>query len=63
MGIREYVKAGRPAFYFIGVSTGKSSIMKVFPEWAEFLGLGDVVIKGIDFKPQEKGGRPFCLDI
>jgi len=63
METREYVKADQPTFYFIGVTTGKSSIMKVFPEWAEFLGLGDVVIKGIDFKPQEKGGRPFCLDI
>jgi shikimate 5-dehydrogenase len=25
--------------------------MKVFPAWAEFLGLGDVEMKGIDFKP------------
>ena len=28
--------------------------MKVFPEWAKFLGLGDVVIKGIDFKPHDE---------
>ena len=27
--------------YFIGVTTHKSSIMKVFPRWAEYLGLGD----------------------
>lgn len=54
MGIREYAKATRPTFYFIGVTTGKSSIMKVFPEWANFLGLGDVVIKGIDFKPHDE---------
>jgi shikimate 5-dehydrogenase len=36
-----------PAFYFIGVTTGKSSIMRVFPKWAKALGL-DAVIKGID---------------
>ena len=54
MGTREYVKATRPTFYFIGVTTGNSSIMKVFPEWAKFLGLHDVVIKGIDFKPHDE---------
>jgi shikimate 5-dehydrogenase len=54
MGIRDYAKATRPTFYFIGVTTGKSSIMRVFPEWAKFLGLGDVVIKGIDFKPHDE---------
>ena len=36
-----------PAFYFIGVTTGQSSIMKVFPKWAEALGLR-AEIKGID---------------
>jgi len=36
--------------YFIGVTTGKSSIMKVFPAWAEHLGL-DAVMSGIDFAP------------
>ncbi len=53
MGIREYEKATQPTFYFIGVTTGNSSIMNVFPEWAKFLGLPDVVIKGIDFKPHD----------
>lgn len=43
-------KADRPTFYFIGVTTGKSSIMRVFPEWAKHLGLGDCPIKGIDCK-------------
>ena len=33
--------------YFIGVSTGASSIMRVFPAWAAHLGL-DAVIAGID---------------
>lgn len=40
-------KAERPTLYFIGVTTGQSSIMKVFPVWAEALGI-DAVIKGID---------------
>lgn len=42
--------ATKPTIYFIGVTTGKSSIMRVFPKWAEALGL-DADIKGIDFKP------------
>jgi len=53
MGAREYAAAEQPTFYFIGVTTGKSSIMKIFPQWAKFLDLGDVVIKGIDFKPHD----------
>ena len=48
-----YSPATRPTFYFIGVTTGQSSIMKIFPVWAEYLGLGDVEIKGIDFPPQD----------
>jgi shikimate 5-dehydrogenase len=37
-----------PTMYFIGMTTGKSSIMKVFPRWAEHLKLGNVRIQGID---------------
>jgi shikimate 5-dehydrogenase len=40
--------AARPTIYFIGVTTGQSSIMRVFPRWAEQLGLGDCAIAGID---------------
>lgn len=40
--------AVRPTLYFIGMTTGKSSIMKVFPRWAAHLRLGDVAIQGID---------------
>jgi shikimate 5-dehydrogenase len=40
--------ATRPTMYFIGVTTGKSSIMRVFPRWADHLGLGPVAIRGID---------------
>jgi len=42
------IKATQPTIYFIGVTTQSSSIMKVFPKWAEALGLDDAVIKGID---------------
>lgn len=45
----DYRPAARPTLYFIGVTTAKSSIMKVFPAWAGFLGLGDAEIRGIDF--------------
>jgi shikimate dehydrogenase len=37
-----------PTFYFIGVTTGSSSINKVFPLWVEVLGRTDVVLEGID---------------
>ena len=43
-------KATKPTMYFIGVTTGKSSIMKLFPLWAKELGLKDAVIKGIDIE-------------
>jgi shikimate 5-dehydrogenase len=39
-----------PTFYFIGVTTGKSSIMKVFPLWMKELGRPDIVIEGMDLK-------------
>ena len=42
-----YEKASKPTMYFIGVTTGKSSIMRVFPKWVEALGI-DAVIRGID---------------
>ncbi len=45
--MNKYTPATEPTFYFIGVTTGSSSIMKVFPKWAEALGI-DAVIKGID---------------
>ena len=44
-----HAPATRPTLYFIGVTTGKSSIMRVFPAWADHLGLSDAVIRGMDF--------------
>src|SRR5882724_10290865 len=49
MSETKYPKPQKPTLYFIGVTTGKSSIMKVFPSWAHHLGLGDCAIQGIDF--------------
>ncbi len=46
----EFTSATQPTMYFIGVTTTKSSIMKVFPLWAEELGLKDAIIKGIDIE-------------
>lgn len=35
-------------FSFVGVTTGSSAIMRVFPAWAEHLGLGNVAMSGHD---------------
>ena len=45
-----YPPADKPTMYFIGVTTHQSSIMKVFPRWAEYLSLGDVAIQGMNFR-------------
>jgi shikimate 5-dehydrogenase len=42
------VPAAQPTLYFLGVSTGSSSIQRVFPSWARELGLDDAVLRGID---------------
>jgi len=33
-----------PTIYFVGVTTTKSSIMKVFPKWSDILGLGAEIV-------------------
>ncbi len=43
----KYEKATTPTMYFIGVTTGKSSIMKVFPDWMNAMGK-NACMKGID---------------
>lgn len=43
-----------PTFYFIGVTTGRSSIMRVFPEWMRVLGRPEVVIEGVDLKIHDR---------
>jgi shikimate 5-dehydrogenase len=49
--------AEKPTFWFIGVTTGQSSIMRVFPEWARHLGLGDVAMCGIDLVMHDRPER------
>lgn len=44
----DFKPAVKRTFYFVGVTTEKSSIMRVFPLWAKALNLGEVEIKGID---------------
>jgi shikimate dehydrogenase len=43
-------RLNNPIFYFIGVTTSKSSIMKVFPLWMKALKLPDVEIRGYDIE-------------
>ena len=39
-----------PTMIFIGVTTGQSSINRIFPRWAQALGLGECALRGLDFK-------------
>jgi shikimate 5-dehydrogenase len=56
MNASELTPARKPSFYFVGVTTARSSIMRVFPRWAEYLELGDVEIRGIDCKWHDDPG-------
>jgi shikimate 5-dehydrogenase len=40
----------QPTFFFVGVTTGKSSINRIFPHWMKLLGRPDVILEGIDHK-------------
>jgi shikimate dehydrogenase len=51
-----YTPASERTMYFIGVTTTKSSIMKVFPAWAAELGL-NATIKGFDFPPNDEAAK------
>jgi shikimate 5-dehydrogenase len=44
----EIVTTRVPTMYFVGVTTTKSSIMRVFPLWMSALGRADVVLEGMD---------------
>jgi shikimate dehydrogenase len=43
-----------PIFYFIGVTTGKSAMMRLFPLWMRELGRPEVVIEGVDLKLHDR---------
>jgi shikimate 5-dehydrogenase len=49
--------ASRPTLHFIGVTTGSSMIMRVFPAWMEYLGLTDSEISGIDLALHDRPER------
>jgi shikimate 5-dehydrogenase len=42
---------------FIGVTTAQSSINRIFPRWAEALGLGECVLAGLDFRLHDEPAR------
>jgi shikimate dehydrogenase len=48
MDAREVKPRPVPTFFFVGVSTQGSSIMKVFPRWMDALGKPTTVIMGVD---------------
>jgi shikimate 5-dehydrogenase len=47
---RQIIRQAQPTMYFIGVTTAKSSIMRVFPLWMKELGKPEVVIQGWDLR-------------
>lgn len=49
--------AKRPTMYFIGVSTARSIIMRVFPAWARHLRFGECELKGIDLALHDRPER------
>jgi shikimate 5-dehydrogenase len=54
MGLKKHRSKGPPTFYFVGVSTARSSIVRVFPEWVKYLDVGKCRLQGIDFKRHDK---------
>ncbi|MEM7391283.1 MAG: shikimate dehydrogenase [Verrucomicrobiota bacterium] len=49
--------AEQPTIYFFGVTTGQSSINRIFPLWARELGLHDACLVGLDFPLQDAPER------
>ncbi|MDX9866228.1 MAG: hypothetical protein RBT34_15600 [Anaerolineaceae bacterium] len=46
----EIIRKAQPTFYFVGVTTGKSSINQLFPLWMEIFGRPEVKLEGVDCK-------------
>ena len=44
-------------FWFIGVTTGQSMIMRLFPIWAEVLGIQGTRMYGVDLPPGAEGQK------
>ncbi|MBK9126145.1 MAG: shikimate dehydrogenase [Chloroflexi bacterium] len=41
-------QSAAPTMLFVGVTTGQSASMRMFPRWAQLLGLGDAQLEGVD---------------
>jgi shikimate 5-dehydrogenase len=48
--VRKIKNQSQPTMYFIGVTTAKSSIMRIFPLWMKELGHPEVRLEGVDLK-------------
>ncbi len=46
-----------PTFYFIGVTTGQSAMVKIFPQWMEALGRPEIILEGYDCKIHDEPAR------
>ena len=46
-----------PTMYFIGVTTGQSTMTRLFPSWAAILGLGEARLVGVDLPLQASKER------
>jgi hypothetical protein len=44
-------------FWFIGVTTGQSVIMRLFPIWEEVLGIQGTRMHGVDLPPGVEGQK------
>jgi shikimate 5-dehydrogenase len=53
----EVVTKTVPTFYFIGVTTGRSSIRSTFPPWVRELGYPEVVLEGVDLALHDRPER------
>ena len=53
----ELQEAKIPTMYFIGVTTSASSSVRVFPRWAQLLGLGQCRLVGLDFPLHDDAQR------
>jgi shikimate dehydrogenase len=50
----EFERKTVPTFYFIGVTTARSSIRKIFPLWMQELGHPEIVLEGMDLKIHDR---------
>jgi len=46
----ELIHQSQPTYYFFGVTTGKSSINRIFPLWVAEMGRPEVRLQGVDLK-------------